>query len=510
MKTSFGPIAILAMMFFSLLIQPTPALASPENDRVYQFEYLGWLKPHDNVDGIFADYLDEQYAKYFKRQSRWGIKKLNRLNDVLGKSDLSYWELIQKPEVLKKIAQKYQVDSLLRTRVYKEADTYRFVLDFVFAPRGDTLASFEFRYLDPGKDRGLEGSDLPEALFKGLDELLKKLPFMGQVTGVQGEVVTVNMGRNQKVKPRDHLGVYTLQSVKRHPILNTIEEWRWSPVGHIQVDQVEESISFGHVISTEPDQHILAWQKIREVSTPPEEPVKPTTVGSTQADLPRLGWVAANIGVGLYSREVGPSTGTGRGGGGMGLSFEFEGQLWLNSRWLSQVGYSGTTGSYSPTNLSTGAEIGSSYDVTASRFRLALGYALIPAKTIFDSTGWVHFGYRSNSFSLGASSVDLSGPSSINSFFVGVGGEFPINQQFAAQLGLDIGLLRSASQSFPDYGSTAGTSDLMFQFGGTYRFESNIFFRLNFKINSQSMDFVSGDTVSQKMFSICPSVMYYF
>jgi hypothetical protein len=330
------------------------------------------------------------------------------------------------------------------------------------------------------------------------------------VTGIQGEVVTVNMGRNQNLKEKDILGVYTLQSLKRHPILNTIEEWRWAPVGHVQVDQIEESISFGRVVDTEPGKNIIAFQKIREVSTPPEAPLKPTTVGVAEKDIPRLGWVAANIGLCTNSREVGLTTGTGRGGSGLSPTFEIEGQLWLNSKWMAQLGFAAFTGSYAPTDLSTGADIGTTYDLTGSRFRLALGYALMPAKTIFDSIGWLHAGYRSSSYSLGTSATDFTGPSSINSFFIGVGGEFPVDKKFAAQIGLDIGLLRSASQTAPNFGDAASSADLMFQLGGTYRFQDNIFFRLSMRLNSQSIEFSSGQSVSQKMFSICPSVMYYF
>jgi hypothetical protein len=488
----------------------TPAWASPEYDRVYQLESLGWLKAHDNVDGIFADYLDEQYEKYFKRQSRFVIKKLTRLSDVLGKSSLTYSELIQNTDILKKVAQRYKVESLIRTKVYKEADTYRFVLEFVFAPRGDVLSSFEFRYMDPGKDRGLEGSDLPDALFRGLDELISKLPFLGQVTGVQGETVTVNLGRNQNVKKNDILGIYTLQSVKRHPILNTIEEWRWSPVGRVQLEQVEESISFGKVVESEPNQNIIQFNKVRDVSTPTVTQ-KPITTTAEERDIPRLGWIAANIGAGSYSREVGLSGGTaGRTGSGFMPHFEIEGQLWLNSRWITQLSLGGMFADYSPKNLASGAEIGTSYKASGSQFRIAAGYSLFPAKTIFESIGWVHLGYRTTSYSLPASTTDYTGASSFGTILVGVGGEIPFEKRWSAQLGLDLGLIRSASQTEPSFGDVASSTDLMFNTGVVYRLQESIFLRLQFKVTSQSMDFSGGETVSQKMFSVSPSVMYYF
>ena len=115
---------LISILTFAAMAISLSAHASPEYDRVYQLESLAWLPSHDNVDGIFTEYLDDLYTNYFKKQSRFVIKKLNRIQDVLGKSSLPYSELIQKPEILKKIAQKYRVESLIRTKIFKEVKQF--------------------------------------------------------------------------------------------------------------------------------------------------------------------------------------------------------------------------------------------------------------------------------------------------------------------------------------------------------------------------------------------------
>jgi len=75
---------------------------------------------------------------------------------------------------------------------------------------------------------------------------------------------------------------------------------------------------------------------------------------------------------------------------------------------------------------------------------------------------------------------------------------------------LDLGLIRSASSKDLAFGDATASSDLNFRLGGTYQLDPHFFFRVIFNISSQSMDFVSGQTVSQKMFSLSPSIMYYF
>ena len=166
---------IIALLILCLLSPNLKAVASPENDRVYQLESLAWLKSSDNIDDVFSEFLDQEYARYFGSQSRFVIKKISSLKGILEKSKIPYSTLIQSNDVLKKIAQKFQVESLIRTHVYKEAETYRFVLEWVYAPRGDILSQFEFRFVDPGKEDGLRGSELPQAIQNALDQLILKL-----------------------------------------------------------------------------------------------------------------------------------------------------------------------------------------------------------------------------------------------------------------------------------------------------------------------------------------------
>ncbi len=495
--------------FFGLLLLGTcsSSFASPENDRVYQMETLGFLKASDNMDGVFTEYLDDQFNSYFSKQSRFTVKPLKGLNEVLGTPKAKYRELVEQPEILKKISQKYQVEDLLRSRVYKEGDTYRFVLEWIYAPKGDVVASVEFRYIDEGKEMGLQGSELPHAVQKALDELIRKLPFLGQVTGVEGESITVSVGRNQGVKPQDTLTLYSLQSVKRHPLLKTIEEWRWQPIGRAKVEQVEETLSFAKVTETEPNVKVIRNHKVREIIAAPPE--SKGNASESHSFIPRSGWVAANGGIGSYSREVGDGTGGGRTGSGFLGTFELDTQMWLNSRYLAQGSYGGSFYKYTPRDLTTGSALSTSYNGSHSQVRLALGYSLFPMKNLFDPVAWVHAGYKSSSYTLTKSS-DLTANSDFQSLIIGVGGSFPVYNRFSAQMDLDLGLIHSASSKDLAYGDATASSDLNFRLGGTYQLDPHFFFRVIFNISSQSMDFVSGQTVSQKMFSLSPSIMYYF
>jgi hypothetical protein len=508
MGATFKKIKIV-FLALTLLSFQSPADASPENDRVYQFETLSWLKPSDNLDGVFSDYLDEQFSRYFSNQNRFLVKPLKGLNEVFGKSKAKYSELIQQNEILRKISQKYQVEGLIRSRVYKEGNTYRFVFEWVYAPKGDVVSQVEFRYLDEGKEEGIRGQTLALAIDKGLNELIQKLPFLGQVTGVDGQAITISVGHNLGLKSGQIVTLYSLQSVKRHPLLKTIEEWRWQPIGKAQVQQVDASLSFAKVIEMEPNATVTRFQKVREVMDAPTQASNAEKPFEKLA--PKSGWVAGNLGIGSYSRESSAGTGsTARGGSGLLGNLGIDSQVWLNSKFIFQGTLGGSFFGYNPTDLSTGAAQSTSYSGTESLFRLAAGYALFPMKSVFDPIAWVHFGYRFQKISLPAESTNLVATSDLESLIIGVGGEFFVYNGWRGQLGMDLGLLRAAKSKNLGYGDVKSSTDLTINAGASYPLEENLYFRTVISIHAESFGFDGGQSVTQKLFSINPSIMYYF
>ncbi len=499
---------LLVLAFFSA----SSASATPENDRVYQLDSIGWLKPVDNVDGIFTEYLNERFAEYFKAQSRFVVRPLRGLKEIFGSSSASYDELIREPGILRKISQKFRVECVLRSRVFKEGDSYRFELDWVYAPKGDVIAQAEFRHIDDRREEGLRAGGLDAAVKKSLDELIAKLPFLGQVTGVDADLITISVGHDMGLRPGQFVTLHSIESVKRHPVLGTIEEWRWQPVGRARVEQVDASLAFARVIETSPGAGVVRNQKIRQILDAPVEPV--ATVKKSEVFEPKMGWVAANLGIGTYSREIGvpADANGGRGGGGLQGTFEIDSQIWINSRFIGQGNLGASVLGYSPTLLNTDAAQSASYSGNRMAGRFAVGYAVIPMETLHDPIAWVHAGYRFDTTSLTTALSDFVATSSTKSLFIGVGGEFPISASFMAQIGMDLGVIRSAESAAlsTSFGEASSTSDLAIKVAGAYQLNERIFFRTVISLQSQGIRFANDQTLNQKLFSITPSIMYYF
>jgi hypothetical protein len=131
-------------------------------------------------------------------------------------------------------------------------------------------------------------------------------------------------------------------------------------------------------------------------------------------------------------------------------------------------------------------------------------------KSVFEPLLWAHFGYSYQSMSLGNSPSHLLAESTLGSVFVGIGGEFPMMNRWIAHFGMDLGIFRSGSSDKLSFGAATATSDLTFRAGMSTRLQDRLYLKFQAMLHSQGLSFNGGQTVTQKLFSVTPSLMYYF
>jgi len=450
--TKLGPLTGSLLVLLSI-VGPQTARATPELDRRYALETVGYIRSWDNVDGLFAEYVGAAYKEYFSHQTRFVLQDLSKGDNVLTKAKTPYKKLIEDVEVLGQLARSAHSESLIRTRIQKEGARYRFTLDWLHAPKMDRLATDEFVIDQPPGGKAFGLADLQGSLLASLDRLIKKLPFVGHVTGRDGNSVTINLGVASGIHRGDHVVISTLDEVKQHPLLKMIVDWRMSEVGKIEVEQVDEALSFCRVVEEDPSRKIARYQKVTAVH--PAPPLSPKGEGlggasETETDSdkepPRLGWISGGPMLGLFTRQDSTASGsTGHEGSGLLLGGKAEGQLWFNPQWFAEAMFGYGFASYSQNDIgqSNSASAGS---VTASSWRLALGYSYLISGSFFGPRGWAKLGYQSTSYTMAIDATNQTGPSSFKGVFLGVGGDLPIRANFGAIISLDFGLFISGSR----------------------------------------------------------------
>lgn len=502
-----------------LLAASVLVFASAEIDRQYALDSVGVLRPWDNIDGLFAEYLRDAYKEYFSTQSRFRLQDISKTDPLLMESKLPYAKLIEDPEILQQVARSSRVESLIRTKVYKEGRKYRVALDWIHAAKMDVLGTDEFFIQDPEPGQSLEPMDMKSALHHSVDRLFAKAPFVGNVTGRDHNWVTVSVSRTISLRKGDQLVITTLEDVKRHPRLKQIVEWRQSETGRLEVDDVDHGVAFARVLEEQPDRQIAPYQKIAKVLPATDQPLVITKNGEVESEIqkkrfepPKTGWVDGALWLGGMSRERSQLNSTvGQTGGGFLYGAQVSGQLWLNRNFFTDMQIGLGMFGYSQQDIQTGqdSQYGNGGSST-TRFAIDVGYSYLVTGEFWGPKAFAKLGYRRNSFNLPNSSAGGTGSIAWGSMFLGLGGDLPLYDYWGAQLNLDLGLFRSVSQSENSAGSVTGDSDVGFYVGGYYHFAPRIVLKFGLQFDAYGADFDSGVSIAHRIISVRPAIQYYF
>lgn len=488
------------------------AKASPELDRQFVLNSIGILRAGDNVDGLFGDLVTKIYQEHLAHDSRFTVQDLGKANQLLQNSKISYAKLIEDPEVLSQIAKTSRLDSFIRTKIFKEGPHYRFIVDWIHAPKLQLIATETVEIDQPFRGEGKFGTDeFRKTLTDALDRLIAKVPFKGSVTGRDQTSVTVNLGSTSGVQKGDTLVLGTLDEVKVHPLLKTIVDWRLTPTGKATVDEVDDGMAFAKIDIEEYGRQILRYQKVIRIIPAPENISVDTRVLDREAlakqakEPPRIGYISPGILLGSTSRDSSQDTGS-----GFLYGMKADAQAWFTSNFFSELQFSFGSAAYSQEDLITHATSLSGVNASFSQFRLAFGTFYHVTSNFFGPKGWAKIGFQSTKYGLPQNAVAKTGDVSYSSLFLGVGGDLPIREDYGLLLNVDFGLFGSGSENAGFFGTSSSSSSVSFFAGGYVWLQTKMKLQVGLDFKSNSMDFVNGGSISNKSLALAPSLLFYF
>lgn len=509
----------------SFLLLSLQCDASAELDRSLRLNKMGVLKPADNVDGLFGDLVTERLLKSLQQESRFLAIDLRKTSQTLSASKTPYIKLIEENALLTQIAKSQNLDGIIRSKVIKEGPIYRFQIDFLYGKTAQILATETFQVKDPFlaiSDEGKtgEGSDVfKDSVDESMKRLFQQLPFKGMITGRDNEAVTIDMGRASSLKKGDVLTIGSLEEIKEHPLLKKIMDWRFSSVGKIKITQVDETMAFGKIEEEEPGKSISRFQKVLQVIRAPEPVLEDDSQKSELENrmrelhaAPKVGFFSPQVLLGKYSREASTSSGTqGYTGSATQFGFKGESQIWLTSRWFADLSFAYSTGNYSQKDILTNTKTSTS-SVSSSRneFKFGIGYFLPFSEEFLGPKAYVRLGYHTVTYRLPNLASEKLSPTSLNGLQFGLGGDLPFRGRMGALMDLDFGPFDSGNESAQYYGTTSSSMSAAFRVGAYYWMERKLKLQLNIDYKSDSIDFMNGATLSNRLFSVGPSVLLYF
>lgn len=505
-------LSVARFLAFAAVLLARTAAASPELDRQYALGSIGILRAWDNVDGLFGDLITKAFTEHLAPQSRFVVQDLSKANAALTSAKLPYAKVIEDPAVLGQIAKTFRLDSFLRTKAYKEGPNYRFTIDWVHAEKLQVLASEAFEIEEPFRGQGKLGTEeFRRTLDAALDRLIAKVPFKGSVTGRDQTAVTVNLGASSGIAKGDTIVFATLDDVKFHPLLKTVVDWRLTPTGRATVDEVDEGIAFAKIETEEYGRQIQRFQKVVQVIPAPEKvPLEKRSLDLEAMEKrahepPRIGYLAPGFLLGTASRDTATDSGS-------GFLYGVKGDLqtWFTSDFFGELKLAYGSAGYSQKNTSTGAVTFDSGNLSLSQFRIAAGYFYHVTPNFFGPKGWIKLGYQKTSYGLPQNATALTGNVSYGSLFIGVGGDLPVRQDYGVLLDVDFGVFGGGTEDAGYFGTSTGGSSVSFLAGGYAWLDPKLKFQVGIDFKSNSIDFVSGGSISNKAFAISPSLLFYF
>ena len=482
-----------AALFLTCIVLGSVAHATDvDPNKLLAFKKI-YIEPiQDNVDGVFKAPVEQSYKQVFDHNPRFELT-----------------------------TDKSSADADIRTIIDKKTSGLDIEIDLILGQTGEVFSADKTTV-----PSNASGQDTGVAVKQLLKAALKRVPFYGTVTGRDGKELTFDIGSAQGVKEGDIIQISRIDNIKRHPLLKTIVDVQIVPVGSAAIDQVEDTIAFGHVYKEITGEQIQKYHKVTAIEghiqePAVDEPQKPQESNlvvekdsDDDSDRPHLGYVGLGVGLGGFSS----STSIGNGartlsGSAFNLGMKLNGELWFTKNWFGDLTLGASTMSYGQADTTTNIN---PPGVAAKTYTFGIdgGYKFLPTGSIRGPQIAVKLGYYSFSWSVPVDSATLLTGKTYSGLNLGLGGVLPImSPNTGALLNLNLLLFPSLNEDEPKTGPDSSPSGVTFYFGGYYFLNPKLSLRGGIDVEIFSSDFGpdnSRASTSQKAISFIPSVQYYF
>ncbi len=491
-------------------------------DELMTIETITILPFSDNSQGIFSRPLEAHVIQRLKDLHRWTF-----IPSPLPTVSASAEELDRNPNLLGTLTESLTADAFVIGSINRGANGMTLQLD-LYLKRDSQL----FIRVDQKDYPHSDLKSLTQQMDLLLTRLIRQVPFEGRILSRQGQRVTVNLGQRDGLEVDQELSVVQIIRAQRHPHFNFIVGTDKSTLGQVRVLKVDETLSFGIIVSERERGAIQPNSKISGIHPvtypdPISEPLTrrqdgdlsfgPDPVAWIPKKPPTFGQVGGQFGLGQFNKNLtlsgeDPLDARDR----FAPSILVSGELWLTTQWS-------VSGTMKQAIVSTANPLPSSrpekLNHHVAQYELMLGYNL---RANYDVWGpQVHFmlGYGSHQ-----TTVDSSEPLSFTSLhyygpMLALRGSFPFLEDQSLGAGAELSLFLRPKLSEGPETSGASYSNKINKFSAFlyHRYSEHIRLQLNLDFDLFSTQFSGAGTrsnpaisTSHRSTTIAAGVFYLF
>ncbi len=451
-------------------------------DKSLTIRRVGVLPVTDNIDGIYARPIEARLVELIKESHRWDFVETNVVGQILTPQDLE-----SSPDQTKKVAAGSGADAVFSVRATRGPNGVSIVMDLFLISDGKLFLQ------ETLKDHTqFETKDLLAQTTSLYNKLVQRVPYSGVVLSRSNNRVTVNLGKRDGVSPNNVVTAILLIKTNRHPKFNFLISSEREVLGKIKIEKVDETLSFGVVVSEKSRGAIEKNSKLtgldfvnyddnqsfvgptKEGLNPSDEANKISFGAGAQEWIPTapptFGKVGLSLGLGSYNYNstYEGSVGSMTAASPLFPSIKLNGELWITPElnMLTSV----RQGIFSIPNPRGGAQP-ESLSVSVNRYSLYAAYNFLLKGDFFGPKIQVYSGWSTYS-----ANVDASTPMSLTSttysgLVLGLKGEFPIDKEeiYVAGASLELFLLKQLAESPQSSGASSANTMNSFSLYGSYK-----------------------------------------
>lgn len=447
----------------------TAAIYKSDVDELLTIKSISILPTTDNVGGIYSRAVEEELKNYIDKTYRFKLVDSQFAGALISPDDLEV-----NPQQVKDITTGINADAVVASRITKGPDGITIQIS-LFLKADGMLISKEVQK----EKSSFDIKQIKAATSEMFSKVIKQIPYDGMVLSRNNSLVTINLGKKNGLSAGQMVSAALLIKVSRHPKLNFIISSDKEVLGKIRLDKVDDTISFGQILTEKSVGAIRKDTKISGIDfvqysnnpldgafqeSPQSKTDKNATFGENPrewkpADPPTFGKVGASFGLGQMNyntKRAGFSPESLNADSNLYPSVKLMVELWFTSEWIGNFEIQqGVISVDNPGDTSSPDKL----SVNQSNYQLSFGYNFMIQDDFFGPSVLLSLGYASYGLDVDSSTPLALTATTYSGLFFGIKGTVPLTDDKRWNLGgaLQYFLKSDLSESPQDSGSNDNT-----------------------------------------------------
>lgn len=511
--------------------EPVRGSYRSEVDDLLTVQKVSVLPFTDNLQGIYGRPLEAHFISVIDKMHRWDYVAATPSGPILSPEELE-----ASPDKVKQVSGGLGADAFFAVRLTKGPNGVTMHMSLFLTKDGKLLSQ---AILKDYKQFNIEA--LKEQMQILLNEIVARIPYSGRVLSREANRVTINLGLKDGIQTQQMLSVVQIIQAQRHPKFNFLVKTEKEIFGKIKILKVDETLSFGVVVSEKERGAIQKNSKIGSVDfvsygnptnlslTPsPEEALgqredSGIAFGKEAREwlptsTPTFGQVGGQLGIGRFAgNRDSTAAGSAEASNNIAPSVTLLGEIWVTQEWTFHAKLrQGIIPIDNPVSASSPGKLNQSMQY----YEAGVGYTFRLGPYIWSANVEPYLGffyyrlYTDNSTPRVYTTMTFSGPK------FGLRGSTPIGDSNLYGVGGDFSMAWNPAVSESPNPSGDSTKGTVVQFGifGYRRFGERLKFQGNLDFEMYSASFsgssggaaVSASSASQRHTTLSGGVIFLF